>query len=261
MRMFKGLALSALTVVFSVSSPMARCGQPTVETDTKATLHDKGLGHEFASSLDCVQEYINNREYTKAVDVIGGTITDFEKLLSENRKKNPGATYRCFSAKEEYDAYRKTTKKKIAWVDIAFARAYHLLAFVHINKKLFKLAEPILMLEGDLAPMKADVHIELGSIANQTGRHAEAIKHYAKALELAEKFKSQASNKGPALRGMGFALIEQGKLDEAEKKYQESLKADPGNKLALSELEYIKKLKAEKADGKVFTGGHGRTGK
>ena len=80
-------------------------------------------------------------------------------------------------------------------------------------------------------------------------------------MKLAKTFKSQIPQKGAALRGMGFALIEQGKLDEAEKKYKESLKADPDNKLALSELEYIKKLKAEKAAGEVFTGGHGRTGK
>jgi len=249
MRMLKGLALSALAVVFSVSSPMARCGQRTVETDIKVTLYDKGLGHEFSSSLDPVVTYIQNREYDKATKAIDKTIADFEKLLSENGKKNPDAEYRCFRTKEEYDAYRKTTKKEVAWVDIAYARAYHMKAFILTNLKRIKEAVAILTMESELAPTKANVHIELGYIANHTGCFTEALGHYVKALKLAKTFKSQIPQKGAALRGMGFALIEQGKLDEAEKKYKESLKADPDNKLALSELEYIKKLKAEKAAG------------
>lgn len=49
-----------------------------------------------------------------------------------------------------------------------------------------------------------------------------------------------------ALRGEGFALIELNQLDEAEKSFQASLKVEPDNKLALSELDYIKKLRQQK---------------
>ena len=46
-----------------------------------------------------------------------------------------------------------------------------------------------------------------------------------------------------ALRGMGYTLIDTGNLDKAEKVLKESLVIDPGNKVAESELEYIRKLR------------------
>jgi len=36
-----------------------------------------------------------------------------------------------------------------------------------------------------------------------------------------------------------------GRLDEAEDSYNKSLEIEPGNRIALGELEYIKKLRAQ----------------
>ena len=49
-----------------------------------------------------------------------------------------------------------------------------------------------------------------------------------------------------AMRGMGYALIELGKLKQAEKMYLRSLKIEPNSKVALQELDYIRKLKQKK---------------
>ncbi len=46
------------------------------------------------------------------------------------------------------------------------------------------------------------------------------------------------------LRNRGYVLIELGRVDEAEAAYQESLKLEPGNRIALSELEYIRQQRA-----------------
>jgi tetratricopeptide (TPR) repeat protein len=46
------------------------------------------------------------------------------------------------------------------------------------------------------------------------------------------------------LRGRGFALIELGRLDEAEKAYRDSLVSEPNNQNALTELTYIARLRA-----------------
>jgi tetratricopeptide (TPR) repeat protein len=45
-------------------------------------------------------------------------------------------------------------------------------------------------------------------------------------------------------RGCGFALTELGKLDDAEAQYKTSLDLDPGNAIAIGELEYIAHLRA-----------------
>lgn len=52
------------------------------------------------------------------------------------------------------------------------------------------------------------------------------------------------ANAAPLHRNRGFSLIELGRLDEAKAAYEKSLEVEPGNKLALRELEYIRGLKA-----------------
>jgi hypothetical protein len=46
------------------------------------------------------------------------------------------------------------------------------------------------------------------------------------------------------LRGRGYALTELNRLDEAEQAYNDSLKYEPGNTRAQSELRYIAGLRA-----------------
>ncbi|MDQ0465787.1 tetratricopeptide (TPR) repeat protein [Caulobacter ginsengisoli] len=46
------------------------------------------------------------------------------------------------------------------------------------------------------------------------------------------------------LRNRGYVLIELGRMDEAETAYNESLKLAPGNRTALSELEFIRQRRA-----------------
>jgi Flp pilus assembly protein TadD len=50
---------------------------------------------------------------------------------------------------------------------------------------------------------------------------------------------------GRARRGLGYVLVELGKLDEAEKKYQQCLVDDPKDRKAAAELEYVRGLKAK----------------
>lgn len=50
---------------------------------------------------------------------------------------------------------------------------------------------------------------------------------------------------GRARRGLGYVLVELGKLDEAERKYQQCLADDPNDTKAAAELEYVRNLKAK----------------
>jgi Flp pilus assembly protein TadD len=53
-----------------------------------------------------------------------------------------------------------------------------------------------------------------------------------------------------AMRGVGFAvgfaLIELGRLDEAEKKFRQCLDLDKGDKKAIAELNYLQNLREKK---------------
>jgi tetratricopeptide (TPR) repeat protein len=82
-------------------------------------------------------------------------------------------------------------------------------------------------------------------------RWKDALTSYDSVLRL-----PQVDNhmRGVAHRGRGFALVELGRLDEAEAAYKASLKVDPGNKIALGELDYIVGLRSgKKPTGTVLT--------
>lgn len=75
-----------------------------------------------------------------------------------------------------------------------------------------------------------------------------SLKRYEEALSVYDELVNHPGLDKPLLalihRGRGFALIELGRLPEAETAYQKSLEIEPGNKIAQHELEYIEKLKA-----------------
>jgi len=97
-----------------------------------------------------------------------------------------------------------------------------------------------------LAPAAASAAAERGYILNQVGKTDEALAAYQRSLSLAKRFHSQRAYQAPALRGMGFSLIEMQRLDEAENAFRESLEVEPDNKIALGELGYIRQLRAKR---------------
>jgi tetratricopeptide (TPR) repeat protein len=66
------------------------------------------------------------------------------------------------------------------------------------------------------------------------------------AVKLITDKQGQLIERGRALRGQGYALVELGDLDAGEKKYQESVATDPNDKMSRQELDYIKGLRAKR---------------
>lgn len=80
---------------------------------------------------------------------------------------------------------------------------------------------------------------------NQLHRSGEALADYRLALQLVDRYPSNAGMKAIALRGLGYILVELGDLPGAERAYQDSLTADPDNALAKRELQYIRDRQAQ----------------
>jgi tetratricopeptide (TPR) repeat protein len=98
-----------------------------------------------------------------------------------------------------------------------------------------------------LSPWSCLYLCELGSIY-------KLEKDWKRAKEAYETAEGQASlspdnvkaaELAQARRGLGYVLVELGKLDEAEKKYQQCLADDPNDTKAAAELEYVRNLKAK----------------
>jgi len=86
-----------------------------------------------------------------------------------------------------------------------------------------------------------DLLSERGVALGKLKRWDEALASYDAALRIKGTDKKL---RAILYRGRGFVLIEMGRLDEAEAAYKKSLTLEPGNKIALGELQYIKGLRA-----------------
>ena len=92
-----------------------------------------------------------------------------------------------------------------------------------------------------LAEHRVLVISERGAALMALKRWPEALADYEDGLKLAGL---DDKSKARLHRGRGFALTELGRLDEAEAAYRTSLQLDPGNPIAVGELNYIAHLKA-----------------
>jgi tetratricopeptide (TPR) repeat protein len=128
------------------------------------------------------------------------------------------------------------------WADAYFMKGYAL-------QELGRMAEAKSAVQRavELSPWSSHYLSELGNIY-------ALEKNWAKAKEAFETAEDQAplapddvkvEELGRARRGIAYVLVELGKLDEAEKKYQQCLKENPNDTKAAAELEYVRGLKAK----------------
>jgi len=129
------------------------------------------------------------------------------------------------------------------WADALFLKAY-----VLIEMRDLAAAKATLEKALNLSPKNSRYLSELGHIY-------QTEKNWTKALELFQRAEKAADTYSPdllksaelsrALRGQGYSLIEQGKLDEAEEIYKRCLEIDKNDRNAKHELEFIKGLKEQ----------------
>lgn len=91
------------------------------------------------------------------------------------------------------------------------------------------------------APSNSMFLSELAEWFRRNGQFDEALATFKVAEKAAELAPDESKNeeRARALRGMGWILVEQGQLDEGEALFKESLKFQPDNQIANSELEFI----------------------
>lgn len=125
-------------------------------------------------------------------------------------------------------------------------------ALVDLNRRAE--AEPFLRRATELAPEDAHYLNEYAEWWKNEHQWQKSYDLFAAAESLATKQAGdeRAEVHARSLRGMGFALIEMGRLDDAERRFRESQKFEPDSSAARNELTYIKEQR-QKARGKPAT--------
>ena len=124
--------------------------------------------------------------------------------------------------------------------------AVYLRGYAHIELQNWDNAKLDLTKSITLAPANAHYLAELGHYYQVKQQWPEALTQFQRAEKFAKAFSPEdvkISELTRAKRGIGFVLIEQGQLNQAEAKFKESLALDPNDRTAQSELRYINKLR------------------
>ncbi|HST31395.1 MAG TPA: tetratricopeptide repeat protein [Chthoniobacterales bacterium] len=126
------------------------------------------------------------------------------------------------------------------WADAYFMKGYALQDLGRIAEAKASVNQAL-----QFSPLSPQYLCELGEIYELEKNWPKAMQAFKEAEDsngLAPD-ESRALELGQARRGIAYVLVELGKLDEAERKYQECLKSDPNDTRAKRELEYVRDLR------------------
>lgn len=225
----------ALALLLSLLPTGVAVAQTTLETYYPAGEAQKGIGWEYRGDLAAAVDATQRKDLDAARARLAPIIAYCDA------QQRPGRRIVSVSTRRQYETYlsAQADPEPTEWIDMTCPSAYEAAAFIHSGARQWDEALRLLDKAIALAPYSADPYTERGYVLNQRGQLKEGIDAYRRAIDLAEKFEGNANVKGPALRGIGWALVESNDLAGARKAYEDSLVADPGNELARSELEFI----------------------
>jgi tetratricopeptide (TPR) repeat protein len=139
-------------------------------------------------------------------------------------------------------------EKSIFWVPGSYSHAWHILAVIASKQNQPERALFCLDCGLELEPDHPDHWSEKGFVLGKLKRHGEALQCYIRAATIREW--APAVQIARALRGQGVQLVDLERLNDAEVALQRSLEFEPGNNLALQELEYVQQLREDQAKRK-----------
>jgi tetratricopeptide (TPR) repeat protein len=224
--------------------------QPETPPFIKVT-NDNGVTGTIESNSSAESAKVDEAYLLMKSGKLAEAIAIFDSIIAQMEAKYANEKRQIFAARSMtetilYAGLAGTQKKDAIVLNDAWATAYFLKGFALIDLNRRDDAKPLFDKALGLSPMNAQFLAERGEWFKNRKEWSSAFADFEAASTAAEFSPDDVkkSEKARALRGMGFVRIEQGELKEAEKLFRQSLKLQPGNSSALSELEYIKSLKS-----------------
>ncbi len=191
-------------------------------------------GSALRPRLEAIYDKIMNKHYLEAQRDVDALCAEYEALFDKDKKQY------SFASRSELDAFLNGNNKPFEWIDAGYAECLKDGAFLAVERKDYTAGlEKLLEVEA-VDPISAGAALELGALQGRLGKYDEALATYQKSRMLASTYASQRPYLAAALRGIGSTSIDLKRLGDAEQAFNESLKIEPGNSIALSELSYIK---------------------
>lgn len=200
------------------------------------------------------QQYKQQQMLNKAISEIEkGRFTKAEEILVEISHEKPqnwqasyisNDTLYCafWDSDEQQQCQKQQQDKAVVAIFPSYSRVHYLLGFIKMEKGNAENALAEMNNAASLQPDHTVILLEKGTILSQLKRTKEAYDCFV----LAEKshYAANTFTTARAVRGQGITLIDLGNLDEAEQCFEKSLKYEPNNKVAMNEIEYIRRLRS-----------------
>ena len=182
----------------------------------------------------------------------------FDKVIASYEDAYRGDAAKLFCSRSQPEtlmylleaANTKTSAKVVSmnWAYAYYAKAYSLLELGRMLAAKESLDRAI-----KLSPHNSQFFSELGHVYQLEKNWPKAIEAFKLAEDAAQY--SPINSKNPDLarawRGIGYALVEQNQLDEAERMYQKCLELDKNDARASTELRHIRGLKGNLENGNL----------
>ncbi len=215
-----------------------------VETYVTGVAPDAYIGEEFRADVTRAISTAQRGDDRAAWDALSSVLAFCDQQKGSDGK--PVFSVTNDAEAKEYLA-EAGSHARPRFVDHACPQAYKTAAFLAVRAKESNAAFGYLDRAQELAPHWAEPLAERAYLIGSLGDRAASLEMYQRSLGLVEKYPSSTYLKPLVLRGIGFALIELDRLDEAQVAFEASLAVEPGNELAKNELIYIEQVRARKA--------------
>lgn len=223
--LFLGLFLVMANVVYADSASQSQKEEPQLENEFKAGI-----------------QFLQARQHEDAIKT-------FSKIQHyyESTYNKPTTRYYCARSQPEAVFYlmsapangQKATDALAVSPEWSYAYFYQAFALIDMGRPLE--AKPFLEKAIALAPANAQFLNELGHIQQLERKWTESAATFLKVGDAItySPDPQKLSEQTRALRGLGYAYVEQGRLREAKQAYEQCLELDPQDKAAAGEIDYI----------------------
>jgi tetratricopeptide (TPR) repeat protein len=179
----------------------------------------------------------------------------FDPIIQYYEKHYQNNGKRIYSARglEEtlyYLVKAAAAKQEAIVISYLWAQAFYFKGYASIELGRIEDAKTWLKKALELSPSNSTYLSELGHIYQTEQKWSEALKIYQQAEESANAYSPDDLKNAEltrAMRGIGYSLIELGRLDEAEEKYKKCLEIDENDKKSLQEMEYIRQIRQRRS--------------
>lgn len=196
---------------------------------------------EDAKRVDKAMEFLFSSDIDKSEQLLLSVCANTPDNYVNETENDEGMVIKFWDQKSfvHYVMWNEShgISKGVTWMGNAYPRAYFYLGFIAVKKKQFNNAFEYLDKGQQLEPSNPKFKFEKGQALLHAGRKEDALVVFENIGEPGPYCSDRDMATG--LRGRGSVLIELERLDEAKSAFKESLKLDPDNKIAQSELQYI----------------------